>query len=74
MEEDESIGGVSFTKNKRGETYPNDTYKLLPPKTHAWMDGGVLLRNIKSWNGLFPIKLRKLFGTGEDRLCLTVRH
>jgi hypothetical protein len=37
------------------------------------MDGGIVLRNIKDWNGIFPQELRHLYGTGEDRLCLTVR-
>ena len=60
--------------NKFKDNYPFGTFRKLPIRTHAWMDGGIILRNIKDWKGLFPAGLRKLFGTGEDRLCLTVRH
>jgi hypothetical protein len=73
LENDDTIGAICFCKPMRNDKKIFGEFYKLPPKTHAWMDGGIILRNIKDWNGIFPQELRHLYGTGEDRLCLTVR-
>lgn len=73
LDDDDTIGAICFCKPMRNDKKIFGEFYELPPKTHAWMDGGIVLRNIKDWNGIFPQELRHLYGTGEDRLCLTVR-
>lgn len=68
FERNKKVGGFNITaKGRNGLLIPGQH------NDHFWMSGGILLRNINTWSGIYIDEVQQLVGGGEDRLCFTLR-
>ena len=75
MQKYPNIGTIGILNDSMREAFENlsTVYSTAPSKS-MWTSGGIVFRNIESWNDIIPNELKHLYGCNVDNLLTFTRY